>query len=271
MRRIAIITLLSVLPFTGCTVKEDRQNCPCYLQVDLKDAYDGIEGKSGDVLVSIYCPETVYRSSVLISNYPDYLEIPVPKGEIMISVLSEPERQEMQDKSLLISEGNQADSVYAYCTNILAEGEFIYDRITLHKQYSTVFLKLSGPPVPPDGEVSPVNLDLKIIGYTDGLHTNGLKPHEGTFSIYLPAKTPEEVQTFRIPRQADKSLKMELYERSTGKLVDTIPLGEYIDATGYSWTAIDLQDIYIELDYAMAEVRVSINEWEDGMNFSLEI
>lgn len=267
----AVIVLLALQLATGCSVKEDRLPCPCYLQVDLKDAYDGIEGKSGDVLVSIYCPDTYYRSSVLVSNYPDYLEIPVPKGEVMVSVLSEPDFQQMSDKSLLIRQGRQSDSVYAYCTNILAEEEFIYDRITLHKQYSTVFLKLSGPEVYPEWGVSPVELDIRIVGGTDGLQTNGLKPHEGSFFIDLPAKKPEEVHSFRIPRQADKSLVMELYEHSTGAHVDTLPLGEYIDATGYSWDAVDLQDIYIELNYAMAEVRISINEWDEEEAFIQEI
>ena len=52
---------------------------------------------------------------------------------------------------------------------------------------------------------------------------------------------------------------------------DDLPLDEWIAKSGYSWLDKDLKDIYINVDYAKAEVSITIKGWDEGISFKVEI
>lgn len=268
MLEVSIVFVATAASMVSCTVKEEREECPCYLQIDLNEATETIADAPDDVLVSVYCPETFYRENIIVSNHPDYLEIPVPRGDMILSVISARDLNSMSGKNFMISDGKQADSIYAFSSGINAASEYAYSKVTLHKQYSTVYLKFTGSGPSSSEGVDIASIDLRIKGRTCGIRTDILAPCVGDFSIDLPSTAFGQTQVFRIPRQADKSLCVELYERNRGEFIDSIALGEYIDACGYSWNAEDLDDIFIEIDYAMTEVKVSVRDWEEGKSFN---
>ena len=47
------------------------------------------------------------------------------------------------------------------------------------------------------------------------------------------------------------------------------PLGEYIRQLGYNWNTEELQDIYVSIDLVRGLVNVSVEDWEEGMQFPL--
>ena len=262
----ALKTLLPVVLLTvpSCSVKEYREDCPCLLNVDLRRAFDDIVNGPQELLVSVYCPQTFYRETYLSWDFPDSLELQVPRGEVIISAISLRDSKSVKDNSLLISYGNQADSVYAFSSTVDASGESACEAVDLHKQYSTVFLQFLWP----EGGAPSSSPGIRIRSGTNGLLLDALEPSKGAFCIELPEKDIRERLSFRIPRQTDKSLTLELFDRDSEEILDRIDLGESIDRTGYDWNAEDLQDIYIEIDYTRTDAIVSVREWDEEDSFT---
>ncbi len=248
----------------SCSVKEYRDDCPCYLSLDLRRAFDDIVSAPEELIVSVYCPETFYRETFSPASCPDSIEIRVPRGEVTVSALTVRNSRTVKDRSLLISYGDQADSIYAFSAVVDTGGEQARENVNLHKQYSTVYLKLLWP----EGGDAPAAIPkLKVRGGTNGLSIDALEPSRGAFCIELPEQDPRQSHRFRIPRQSDKSLALELYDRSSGNLLDSIALGVHIDGTGYDWNAVDLQDIYIEIDWTKTDAVVTVKEWDGEDSF----
>jgi hypothetical protein len=266
MKRKALTTLLAavLLAAPACSVKEYREDCPCLLSVDLRRAFDDIVNGPEELLVSVYCPQTLYSGTYLSSNCPDSLELQVPRGQVIISAISIRDSRSVKDKALLISYGDQSDSVYAFSAAVDASGESASETVDLHKQYSTVFLRFLWPE---DGAPSS-SPGVRIKSGTNGLLIDALEPSKGAFCIELPPADIRLRQSFRIPRQTDKSLTLELFDWNTEEILDSIDLGESIDLTGYDWNAEDLQDIYIEIDYTKTDAIVTVKDWDEENSFT---
>ena len=255
--------LAALAAAVSCSVKEYREDCPCFLSLDLRRAFDDIVNGPEELLISVYCPETYYRETYSSRDFPDSLELKIPRGEAIISAISVRDSKTVKDKSLLISYGDQADSVYAFCARVDASGESARENVDLHKQYSTVWMKFSWP----ESTQWRSGPGIRITSDTNGLYLDALEPSQGAFRIDLKEQDLSRRLSFRIPRQSDKSLTLELYDSDSGEILDTIALGEEIDATGYDWNAEDLQDIYIEIDYTKTDAVVSVREWDSEDSF----
>lgn len=48
-------------------------------------------------------------------------------------------------------------------------------------------------------------------------------------------------------------------------------LGEYIIESGYDWSAPDLADIEIEVDYSKTDVVFKVEDWEKTVSFDVII
>ncbi len=259
-----LLLLPTLLCVISCSVKEYRDDCPCYLSLDLRRAFDDIVNAPEELMVSVYSPETCYRETFTPGSCPDSIEIRVPRGEVTVSALTVRSSRSVKDRSLLIAYGDQADSIYAFSAVVDTGGEQARERVDLHKQYSTVYLKFLWP----EGGDSPSGIPkLKVRGGTNGLSIDVLAPSRGAFCIELPEQDPRQPHRFRIPRQSDKSLALEIYDRSSDTLIDNVALGDHIDLTGYDWNAEDLKDIYIEIDYTKTDAVVTVEEWDGGDSF----
>jgi hypothetical protein len=72
-----------------------------------------------------------------------------------------------------------------------------------------------------------------------------------------------------LPRQIDASLMLEVDDGKGG--YKAFALGQYIVSSGYDWTAEDLEDITVTLDYALTEIRLVIGGWESVYEYEMEI
>ena len=266
MTKKALISILLAVSLTApsCSVKEYREDCPCFLSLDLRRAFDDIVNGPEELILAVYCPETYYRETYLSTNFPDSIEIKVPRGQVTVSAISVRDSKSVKDKSLVISYGNQADSVYAFSSTVDTSGESASESVDLHKQYSTVYLKFLWPE---DGGPSS-SPGLRVRSSTNGLLLDALEPSKGAFCIELPPADIRARQSFRIPRQTDKSLTLDLFDPDSEEILDSIKLGEIIDSTGYDWNAEDLQDIYIEIDYTKTEAVITVKDWDNEDSFT---
>ncbi len=155
--------------------------------------------------------------------------------------------------SVVIPAGAQPDRLYAYRAAVQAFGETAYDRVSLHKQYAAVAVKIDD---------SHNDYSVVVRSSWSGLDLGSLRPLQGQF-VFVPGQTEEKVWYFRLPRQGDDSLVMEI----TGENGYTYPydLGGLIRASGYDWSAEDLDDIMLGVDYVSGNLTVEVIPWAEGL------
>lgn len=258
-KHIPAIAAAFLLALTACSVKEDRQECPCWLDVDVT----GCGKITRNVTVSAWNPSQVFSEGIDVKDYPEYYERTVPKGYVNVSVVAGRRNQEMEGESLVIPDGAECDSLWAHRSLVDCSGEFAFDTAVLHKQFATVFLKIDNLE---DGDSYPYELILR--SRYDGLRLTDCSPHPGEWSLPL-RMLPDGTFSFRVPRQGDGSLTIDIL--LDGAKIDSYPIGEHILKAGYSWLSEDLEDIWIGMDYGRSEIHITIESWEEGVSYDAVI
>ena len=249
-RRLSFAAAVLLLALSSCSVKEDRDDCPCWLQIDLSTCsrYTDLVSLKG------WTDErSVFGVHVPGEDFPTVHEEEVPRGMVHYCAHSLPGSYGSTGMTVVVPEGDQSPRLYAYRADVPAYGETATDRVSLHKQYAAVAVKMENAD---DG------FSVMVRGRWNGLDLVTLAPVGGTFS-FAPDRTEDGVWYFRLMRQGDDSLVMDI----TGADGNTFPydLGGMIRETGYDWTAEDLDDIFLGVDYATGEVSVSVIPWEEGL------
>lgn len=264
MRRITtyIAGLLFLTALTGC-IKEDRVDCPCWLDIFVSEC----ESISRDVTISAYNHGRIFTEKIDVRDYPQFYEHTVGKGLVNVTAYAGRVYQTEHEDTLQIRRGYQCDSLFTRHADVECYYEFAYDTLRLHKQFSTVFLKMENPA----GGKYPFRLVVK--GNVNGIRLTDSEPTLGIFEHELTEREDGTFR-FRIPRQIDNSLVMEVYEDDV--LIETLPFGEAIaqhmkDDGSFTWHSLDLGDIYIGVDYARTIVSVAVNAWTQGDSFQVII
>ena len=243
-------TLMLLLILFSCSVKEDRDVCPCWMQIDLTSCsrYTDLVSLKGWTE-----REPVFGVRVPEEEFPLAHEEEVPRGMVHYCAHTDPGASSISGMKVLVREGEQAPRLYAYRADVPAYGETASDRVSLHKQYAAVAVKMENAA---DG------LEVTVRGMWNGLDLVTLSPVGGAFS-FAPERTEDGLWYFRLMRQGDDSLVMDI----TGGDGRTVPydLGGAIRAAGYDWGAEDLDDIFLGVDYVTGEVSVSVVPWEEGL------
>ena len=249
--------LAAVMMMAGsCSIKEDRTVCPCWLKVILEPFPE-----SGAV-ISAYGDRPLFSKMVMEEDYEGCYEAQVPRSFIGVTCFMHKEALSQKDGAVLIGKGEQADSLYAHHAVVDCTGEDAIDRATLHKQFATVYMTL--------GQEKVLPYDVVIRGDVDGMDMYAFRPHEGAFEYRAKESAPAFFQ-FRIPRQKDASLTLELYRREDGVLADTLPLGQYIIDSGFDWEAESLEDIEIVVDFSKMEAQIRVSEWDADKVYDVTI
>lgn len=248
----------AVMLETSC-VKEDRTPCPCWLDVFLG------EKTSSEVVLCIWQNTDNLLSETLSEEmFSPFVEREVRRGFNLLSAFERKGQLSSTGTRIITAEGQQCDSLYACSDLVNCTGEFAVDTIRFHKQFATLYLQI----------LNPLEVDypytLTIRGNVCGMDLSSFRPVDGKFS-YTPVLNEEFLGTCRLPRQKDNSLAIEMARADDGSPVDTIPLGELIAATGYDWKAVDLNDIVIKIDFAKADISVTVNEWHSDYTYEIEI
>lgn len=256
--RTSFLVMASIITlFMSCSVKEPRGNCPCRLTVDLSDASE----EYTDVLVSafdkdrqaVYCCET-------IDVIQEKLFIEMQKSRIKVICLQGIAVGRMDGRNVFIDEGHEADRLMVSTDDVDCTGETAFSKASFHKNWAELTIAYANP------DNSEYPFTLEITGQVNGLGldtmtpvagpfrcTGRQQPGENTFKVNLPRQSPEgNGLVMRLIRKTDKSLEKE-YD-----------LSEFINSSGYDWTAMDLDDIRIGIDYAGALTSISVIDWKTG-------
>ena len=237
---------------SSCSVKEDRSDCACILEMDLSDVRVQdleLRGWMTEKLGVIF-DEFVIPSSL---EGERMVEIPVPRGEVQVSSIWGRNRMRERMNSLEILPLNQMDSIFAHSSLVDTKGERARDRVQLLKNFATVHVRFRGK-VPGLDD----SFDLLVRGNVSGIEIRTLAPIQGEFLCRTDID-PEGGYMFRVPRQVDDTLQLELY--TDGLLVESVDIGRIIRMGGFDWDSPSLGDVKIEADIPKGEFTVTVLEW----------
>ena len=280
-----------VLLLSSCFVKEDRDECPCWMTVEMPDrvGHDGsvvlrLRGNSDEDAV-----DYAYKVSESIKAGVAALEYEVPRGAVGVSAVAfgneipgragydekaagydggMPDRVGHDGDQIRIPVGEQMDSLYGFFKVYHTRCESIRCDIELHKEFCTVSFTLVD-------EYYESPYDIEVRGNVSGVSSWDLAPMNGVFK-YAPV-AEEGVYRVRVPRQVDASLELVMLEmpgqaghdgvrtEDDGEraVVNRLPLGEYIIRSGYDWAAKDLSDVSVALDLEKQQVMVTVSGWDE--------
>lgn len=254
-----------IITCQGCSVKENRDLCPCVLELDASgDRHAGdsislslagasasgflLEDRMGERLVSMVPRGKMYLGAVWPADVSTVLRLP-------------------PDKWLEIETGRECPRVWMDCRALSTKAEHVTVPLMLHKSYCelTIFIRdVSGGDFP---------YRLEVRGNVDGYLMDGT-PSEGNF--IAPADYTDDSGDSGameahvvLPRQIDNSLLLDIISDDDKRR--TFAIGNYIEASGYDWESMDLKDITLDIDYARTDITFRIDAWERTVQFEVVI
>lgn len=297
------LVLLSVLqPFftcPGCSVKEDRDLCPCTLVLefhreDAERLQDGVtvcmRGYSDDVFS--LC-DTLLAGRAASSGGADTVSgkwsysYVVPKGDIDLAVAYSADglAGELNSSGIWIEidERRPCPSIWTCCEKVSARTDRVTVPVRLHKNFCRIDIQVRDV----DGEEFPFK--LRVRGNVNGYGLDG-KPARGAFlcdaersetesagsgtesdgdDSGTASESTEYGYAVTVPRQTDDSLTLEIV--TDDGVAKSFAIGNYIAASGYDWTSADLKDICLEIDYARTVISFTIDKWTHSEQFEVVI
>lgn len=250
---LSLCMLLSV----AC-IKEDREECPCRLIVDLSDVDHNSIG-SVDIRLT-NAQGLLYEGNREWESYTVDDVILVPRDEIFLNVCHA-DGGLMTDEGLYIPEGDDCPPIYMYSSLVSTKGqEYVRKPVRMIKNHCVMTIYLEGEE--PD---SPYNILVK--GNVCGYDSVGY-PMEGPF-CFSPEVVPHSAFDVVLPRQVDASLVLEINDG--GDVFKSFALGEYVRACGYDWNEINLKDLTVRIDYAISQVVIAVKGWDEVYEFDIVI
>ena len=254
MKKSYCALLIYFLPFfmflQSCSVKEQRDDCPCYLVLDFSEVdeymYNDIRVFLADSDKPVY-----EHSSTFDDVWPEYAFYVPRSQQLSVNIYSGEGDCFDESKGIMIPYGEQCPRIYMYSTVLDTGCETLRDTVCLHKNHCVLDLYLEKEELAPQ-------YDLCIKGNICGYGMKG-QPVRGEFS-YRPAGNPSNGYQLCIPRQSDASLVLEIDDGS--EVLKTFALGEYIVAGGYDWDAPDLEDLTVHVNWTYTNVILTISGWD---------
>lgn len=250
----AVILLAAI---AGCSVKEERGTCPCRLFLDMAEVDFSVI-----VPLSIYVvsDEGIEHEALLdVDDAPDVYEAFVPRTELSVVGWGGAQGY-VSDRGLHIPLGYDCPPVYIHSSSVQAEGEAVYDIVSLRKNHCVLnvyFIDIDG-----------VSL-MTVRGGVSGFDMYG-KPMPGDFKVscQIGHEDFSSVQ-FCLPRQMGDPLYLDVVGVD-GK-IRTFPLHEYISAAGYDWSEPDLKDLDLTLNYTLTSMSLAVLGWDEEFTFDVVI
>ena len=289
-RFLFVMWMVGMLFLSSCSIKEDRDGCPCWMTVEMpgQAGYDGEKvgqdgrspgGAGEDRCVGLRlrgnsdedAVDYEYQVTEAVRVDVGALEYEVPRGSVGVSAVAFgneiPVRAGYDEKAagydgdeIRVPVGEQMDSLYGFFKMYHTRCESVLCDVELHKEFCTVSFTLGE-----DGYTSPYRIE--VWGNVAGVSAWDLMPLDGDFR-FAPS-LENGVYQVRVPRQVDNSLELVMLEipgqvgyDGERVVVDRLPLGEYIARSGYDWTAEDLDDVNVALDLEMQQVMITVSGWD---------
>ena len=249
MKLSEVVTLTGlVMLCLACSVKEDRENCPCRLMLEM-NGVDTSVVTYAEVVVTASGGYSL-RDTLDVGDFDKAYVVDVPRGDVGVGVYYGAAGSVDDMGCVKIDYGDECPPVYMQSSNVMAEGESVLEYVSMRKNHCIMTIHVKTE------KEFPFRLEVK--GCVDGYESGG-KPSVGDF-MYAMSVHDDGSCRLVLPRQNDDSLLLEVHDGT--RSLKSFALGEYVVASGYDWNDDDLKDISISLDYALTKVVIAVEDWE---------
>ena len=250
------IFMAIVTASASCSLKEDRDGCPCHLIIGLDNA---VGNGNADIFI-FQDGEEVLADNVVPADYPEGYRCEVRRRPASVTVIQGLKENIIHEGRLVIKNGNDADRLFLYNETLQCGSETVMAAADLHKNWTTLEISLAAEA----GEDSPAgNVRIDISGGICGMDLRNGAPVRGDFQcIARLADSGFAVYAVNLPRQISSEDEILIAVSRNGKELFTCDISEAISRTGFDWSKPDLDDIRLRLDYISALFDVEIAEWE---------
>ena len=121
----------------SCSIKEDREACPCFLTVVRPDSEAGLQG---DVFWFLAAGEYSIEGKIE-EGETEYCDIEVPRTVLRLIAVSGIQDGLSIEGGLRIEEGKDCPPVYYYRTDLDTRCNSLRDTLQLHKNYSRISIQ----------------------------------------------------------------------------------------------------------------------------------
>lgn len=250
-----IITLIHSLTLTtfltiGCSIAEQRSGCPCWVGLDFSKvlAQENLRnGSPGSIDLTIYDTggNVAYSHSYGLDSCASLYEIEIPRGQYTLSAVV---------GSTGIGPDRQAGPLYGNALHLDAEGEYAEAVAEPFKQFADIDIKIISSPYD--------SLDISLTAASAAVDKRSL---EGLKEQYSCSRTVSDgTALFSILRQAGGEVQLSFSEALTGNHITDIDLGAWLKEIGYDFSADNLADIVLILDFHNGTASLSIAGWLDA-------
>lgn len=248
----------------SCTVKEDRSDCPCLLALDLRDVPAVLP--TGFFPVGWSVAQGAFSDSGTLSaeDCAGIFHVVVPRGGVQVYAVAGDEG--LFHEGIDIPPGHGCPPVWLWSAYVDARGETAAATVRLRKEHCLLTIRVRGMPAPRDYRM----VVEGVVGGCDGAG----RPKEGPFRCEPQTiDTEQDAFVACLPRQRDASLLLRIEDRHAAgtEPLRTFALGHAMAAAGYDWTAPDLEDLSLELDFAASTLTFRSDRWTRTLPFEVVI
>ena len=250
------IFMAIVTASASCSLKENRDGCPCHLIIGLDNA---VGNGNADIFI-FQDGEEVLTDNVVPADYPEGYRHEAGRRPASVTVIQGLKENIINEGRLVIKNGNDADRLFLYNETLQCGSETVRAVADLHKNWTTLEISLAAE----EGEDSPAgNVRIDISGGICGMDLRNGAPVRGDFQcIARLADSGFAVYAVNLPRQISSEDEILISVSRNGKELFSCDISEAISKTGFDWSKPDLDDIRLRLDYISALFDVEIAEWE---------
>lgn len=256
----AVVAMVAV----SCSVKEDRTDCPCFLTLDLGGIGNAALMEHGlkdmNILLASGTDFAVREDFRLEDSVKEY-NVAIPKSGVDVMVLCSGGGKCSVENGLEIQEGEECPVVQMFTESFIADAGDMRRTVVLHRNYCVLSVKMKT-----SFNALPRPFTISVEGEVSGYRLDGTLA-EGLFRC-TSALSVDGVCSVRIPRQRDASLRLVITFKDSEE-IRSFPVGEYILESGYDWTAQDLEDISVEMDFSRSGLTFSISKWKKTLYFEM--
>lgn len=229
--------LTGIVCLASCNVvREERQECPCILSVEMK----GLPAYPVTLLVDGQAAGVARRDTTL--------NVWVEKGGMAL-VMAVSGAAPSDSLTVRIPYGREAPELYVYTAVADCTGEHARVAVHMHKHYCALNVRFAGPP----GWGNPLTVALR--GEVNGFSLENGRPLGGAFYCRLDTSS-----SCRLPRQ-DPEDPLWLDILLEDNVLRSFPLGTYLENAGYDWNAPDLSDKALDIDIRVTAIRFQTGLW----------
>ena len=250
--RLVILGLFVACLTTACSVKEDRQECPCRLVMDLTSIDTSVVSRVEVLAVS--SEGIVFSDSISASDFGREYVREVPHKAMKVNVWG----GKGTGTDLKIPYGCESPYMYMHVFEPDTSGEEWCGKVLMKKSYCRLTVHLEGR-----GDM-PYSLTFR--GNVDGYELDGL-PSGGEFACVAYPSDDAGAQVI-LPRQTDSSLMLEVEDVEI-PFTKIFAIGEYLAAAGYDWTAENLEDATVVIDYYLTGIKVTYKGWDKEYSYDI--